>query len=207
MNSEPDYEFGLLAQEDIEQLDRILDEQSKGSYGAPALHGFLVASVVGPEPIAKGQILQTALASQRPSPINSADFPEFAWVEEKVGDWLARIERVFREQPRAFTLLVYQPKLKEGDTTPDPQAWCLGFLEAMEYRKKEWTPFFESQNGFGIFAPILITADGGEWEMEDIPNPFADLHLSPDQMCDVLQVSVLGIDSFWKRYRQDRSKL
>ena len=207
MNSEPDYEFGLLAQEDIEQLDRILDEQSKGSYGAPALHGFLVASVVGPEPIARGQILQTALTPQRPSPINFADFSEFAWVEEKVGDWLARIERVFREQPRAFTLLVYQPKLKEGDTTPDPQAWCLGFLEAMEYRKKEWTPFFESQNGFGIFAPILITADGGEWELEDIPNPFADLHLSPDQMCEVLQVSVLGIDSFWKRYRQDRSKL
>jgi uncharacterized protein len=205
MKSEPDYESGLLPPEDIEELDRILDDRSEGYYGAPALHGFLVASVVGPEPIPKDQILQRALSSRHRSMVDFSEFPEFAWVEEKVDDWLDRIDRVFREQPQTFTLLVHQPKLEEGDTTPDPQAWCQGFLQAMEYREEQWTPFLESQNNFEILAPILITADGGEWEMEDIPNPFADLDLSPEQMCDVLQVSVLGIESFWKRYRQDRS--
>jgi uncharacterized protein len=203
MNSEPDYEIGLLPREDMEELDRILDDRSDGYYGAPALHGFLVASVIGPEPIPKDRILQTALTSEDPRTIDFADFPEFAWVEEKVDEWLARIDRVFREQPRTFTLLVYQPKLNEGDTTPDPQAWCRGFLEAMEHHEKEWTPFLNSQNAFGIIAPILITADGGELEREDIPNPFTNLELTPEQMCDVLQVSVLGIESFWKRYHQD----
>jgi uncharacterized protein len=206
MNSEADYEFGLLPQEEIEELDRILDDRSKGYYGAPALHGFLVASVVGPEPIPKDQILQRALSPEQARAIDFGDFPEFTWVEEKVDNWLARIDRVFREQPRTFTLLVYQPKSKEGDPTPDPQAWCQGFLEAMKYRQKEWTPFLESQNSFGILAPIFITADGGKWEMKDVPNPFADLDLTPNQMCGVLQVSVLGIDSFWRGYRQGRGR-
>jgi yecA family protein len=204
MDSESDDEFGLLRQEDIEELDRILSDRSRGNYGAPALHGLLVASVVGPEPIPKNEILQMALTFDHPRAIDFADFPELAWVERKVDDWLTRIERVFREEPRAFTLLVHQPKLNEGDATPDPRAWCQGFLGAMEYRQKEWMPFLESRNSFGILAPILITAEGGKWEMKDVPNPFADLDLTPEQMCGVLQVSILGIDSFWKLYRQDR---
>src|SRR6266704_2799759 len=108
MKSEPDYEFGLLPPEDIEKLDRILDDRSEGYYGAPALHGFLVASVVGPERIPKDKILQRALSSRHRRGIDFSEFPEFAWVEEKVDDWLDRIDRMFREQPSTFTLLVHQ---------------------------------------------------------------------------------------------------
>jgi len=200
MNPEPDYDMGLLGQSDLEELDRILDDWSDGCFGAPALHGFLVASVIGPEPIPKECILPAVLIRQESRQVDFRSFPGFAWVEEKINDWLGRIERVFREQPRAFTLLVYQPKLNEGDATPDPQSWCRGFIEATEYHEDEWRPFFESKNSFGMFAPILLKADGGEWRVEDIPNPFMDLNLSPDQMCEILQVSVVGIESFWKRY-------
>jgi hypothetical protein len=57
-----------------------------------------------------------------------------------------------------------------------------------------------------MFAPILLQADGGEWKVEDIPNPFMDLNLSPDQMCEILQVSIVGIESFWKRYPRESLK-
>jgi len=40
---------------------------------------------------------------------------------------------VFQQDPEMFRLLVYMPKLKEGDTTPDPQTWCNGFVEAMVF--------------------------------------------------------------------------
>jgi yecA family protein len=200
MDPEPNEDLGLLSREDFEELDRILDARSDGYYGAPAFHGFLVASVIGPQPIPKDRILQTALTSEDPSATDFADFPEFGWVEEKVDEWLLRIDRVLREEPRAFTLLVYQPKLKEGDTTPDPQTWCRGFVEAMEYHEEKWTPFFKSENGFGILAPILLTADAGVWEDQNIPNPLTEF--TPEEVCEVLQVSVLGIHSFWNRYHQ-----
>ena len=203
MNSEPDDDFGLLSEADLAELDRILDDRSGGCYGAPALHGMLVASVIGPEPIPTEQLLRSALTPGDPVASDIEDFPESAWVEEKVDEWLHRIDRVFREQPRAFAPLVYQLKLDEGDATPDPQAWCRGFLDGMEYHEEDWNPFFKSRNGFGILAPILLSAHGGQWEMEDIPNPFENLDLTADQICEVVQVSILGIESFWKRYHQD----
>ena len=206
MNSEPDYDMGLPTRGDFEELDRILDDWSEGCFGAPALHGFLVASVIGPEPIPKDRILQAVLPLEESRAIDFRSSPEFAWVQERINDWLDRIERVFQEQPRTFTLLVYLPKLNEGDTTPDPRSWCRGFIEAMEYHQNEWTPFFRSQNSFGMFAPILLNADGGDWRAEDIPNPFANLDLSPEQMCEILQVSVVGIEAFWKRYHLESLK-
>jgi hypothetical protein len=48
---DPDHGFGLLSPEDQEKIELILTERSEGSYGAPALHGMLTASVVGPKPV------------------------------------------------------------------------------------------------------------------------------------------------------------
>jgi hypothetical protein len=120
VNPEPDYDMGLLGQSDIEELDRILDDWSDGCFGAPALHGFLVASVIGPEPVPKECILPAVLIRQESRQVDFRSFPGFAWVEEKINDWLGRIECVFREQPRAFTLLVYSTKTKRRrrDTRP-----------------------------------------------------------------------------------------
>src|ERR1700687_4688951 len=44
----------------------------------------------------------------------------------------------FREN--TFRLLVYMLKLKEGDTTPDPQPRCNGFVEGMAYKRENWAP-------------------------------------------------------------------
>ncbi len=112
-------------------MELILTERSDGSYGAPALHGILTASVVGPKPVPMDWILQTVLSPPESEAIGFDDFPEFTWVVEKIEEWLFRIGRVFQQDPEMFRLLVYMPKLKEGDTTPDPQTWCNGFVEAM----------------------------------------------------------------------------
>jgi hypothetical protein len=61
MTVDPDHGFGLLSPEDQEKMELILTERSDGSYGAPALHGILTASVVGPKPVPMDWILQTVL--------------------------------------------------------------------------------------------------------------------------------------------------
>jgi hypothetical protein len=43
-------------------MELILTERSEGAYGAPALHGMLTASVVGPKPVPLDWILQTVLS-------------------------------------------------------------------------------------------------------------------------------------------------
>jgi hypothetical protein len=127
MTLDPDHGFGLLSPEDQEKMELILTERSDGSYGAPALHGMLTASVVGPKPVPMDWILQTVLSPPESEAIGFDNFPEFSWVVEKTEELLLRIRRVFQQNPEMFRLLVYMPKLKEGDTTPDPQTWCNGF--------------------------------------------------------------------------------
>jgi hypothetical protein len=85
-------------------------------------------------------------------------------VVEKIEEWLLRIGRVFQQDPEMFRLLVYMPKLKEGDTTPDRQTWCNGFVEGMAYNRENWAPIFATTFGFERIAPILMTSDPDEWE-------------------------------------------
>ena len=54
------------------------------------------------------------------------------------------------------------PKLKEGDTTPDPQAWCNGFVEGMAYHREDWATLLSTELGFDMMVPILLTSDPDE---------------------------------------------
>ena len=183
MTLDPDHGFGLLSPEDQEKMELILTERSDGSYGAPALHGMLTASVVGPKPLPMDWILQTVLSPPESEAIGFDNFPEFSWVVEKAEELLLRIRRVFQQDPEMFRLLVYMPKLKEGDTTPDPQTWCNGFVEAMAYHREDWMPLLSTEAGFLRIAPILMTSDPDEWEKKEL--------------CDGLKIAALAIHAFW----------
>ena len=100
MTLDPDHGYGLLSPEDQEKMELILTERSDGSYGAPALHGILTASVVGPEPVPMDWILQTVLSPPESEAIGFDNFPEFGWVVEKTEKLLFRISRVFSEMLR-----------------------------------------------------------------------------------------------------------
>ena len=205
MTLDPDHGFGLLSREDQEKLELILTERSDGLYGAPALHGMLTASVVGPEPVPMNWILQTVLSPPESEAIGFDNFPEFSWVVEKTEELLFRISRVFQQDPEMFRLLVYMPKLKEGDTTPDPQTWCNGFVEAMAYHREDWAPLLSAEFGFERIAPILMTSDPDEWAKKDVLNPFTEL--TPLELCDGLKIAVLAIHAFWSRYDPNPSPI
>ena len=204
MALDPDHGFGLLSPEDQEKIELILAERSEGSYSAPALHGMLTASVVGPKPVPMDWILQTVLSPPESEAIGFDNFPEFSWVVEKTQELLLRIGWVFQQDPEMFRLLVYMPKLKEGDTTPDPQTWCNGFVEGMECHRENWEPLIATEFGFEMIAPILMTFNPDEWEDEwedeNIPNPFTALTQS--ELCDRLKMAVLALYEFWSSYNQ-----
>ena len=110
---------------------------------------------------------------------------------------------MFQQDHEMFRLLVYMPKLKEGDTTPDPQTWCNGFVEGMEYHRENWEPLIATEFGFEMIAPILMTFNPDEWEDENIPNPFTAL--TPSELCDRLKMAVLALSDFWSSYNQNPS--
>jgi uncharacterized protein len=205
MTLDPNHGFGLLSPEDQEKMELILTEHSDGSYGAPALHGILTASVVGPKPVAMDWIVQTVLSPPESEAIGFDDFPEFTWVVEKIEEWLHRIGQVFQQDPKLFRLLVYMPKLKEGDTTPDPQTWCNGFVEGMAYNRDSWAPIFATKFGFEMVAPILMTSDPDEWEKKDVLNPFTEL--TPLELCDGIKIAALAIHAFWSSYDPNQSSV
>jgi uncharacterized protein len=186
MTIEPDHGFGLLRPEDREKMERILTERSEGTHGAPELHGMLTASVVGPEPVPMDWILQTILSPPESEAIGFDNFPDFSWVAEKIEEWLLRIRQVFEQDPELLNLLVYMPKLREGDTTPDPQTWCNGFVEGMAYHQEKWVPLLSAKGGFERIAPILMTSDPDEWKKKPI-----------------LKIAVLAIYAFWSSYDQN----
>jgi uncharacterized protein len=195
MTRDPDHAFGLLSPEDQEKMEQILTERSEGTYGIPALHGMLTASVVGPSPVPLEWILQAVLSPPDSEAIEIEFYPEFSWVAEKAEELLLRISQVFAEDPELFRLLVYMPKLKEGDTTPDPQTWCNGFVEGMAYHQEDWKPILTTEDGFLALAPILMTSDPDEWDDKDVLNPFTEL--TPLELCDALKLGTLAVYNFW----------
>jgi uncharacterized protein len=198
MTVDPDLGFGLLSPEDHDKMEQIITERSDGSYGMPALHGMLTASVIGPEPVPMDWILQTVLSSPESEAIGFDDFPEYGWIAGRIEELHRRIGLVFQEGPEMFQLLVYMPNLKEGDTTPDSQTWCNGFVEGMAYNREKWVPLFASSLGFERIAPIMMTSDPDEWEKKDALNPFAEL--APRELGDALKLAVLATYDFWSRY-------
>jgi hypothetical protein len=94
---------------------------------------MLTAPVIGPEPVPMDWILQTVLSSPESEAIGFDDFPEYGWIAGRIEELHRRIGLVFQEGPEMFQLLVYMPNLEEGDTTPDSQTWCNGFVEGMAY--------------------------------------------------------------------------
>ena len=124
---------------------------------------------------------------------------------EKIEKWLLRIGRCSSKTPELFRLLVYMPKLKEGDTTPDPQTWCNGFVEGMAYNRENWAPIFATKFGLERIAPILMTSDPDEWEKKDVLNPFTEL--TPLELCDGLKIAALAIHAFWSSYDPNPSSV
>jgi uncharacterized protein len=200
-----DHGCGLLSPEDQEKMELILTKRLDSIHGAPALHGMLTASVVGPKEVPLDWILQAVLSHPRSESIALDHLPEFRWLVEKIEELFLRISLVFQQDPEMFRPLVYMPNLKEGDTTPDPRSWCFGFAEAMMYHRKAWEPLLSMEGGFLTVAPILMTADPDGWGENDSWNPFKQM--APTKLCEGLEMAARAIHAFWPFYAKLRSPI
>ena len=95
-------------------MELIISERSEGTYGAPALQGFLTASVVGPKPVPLEWILQAVLSPPESEEIGFDRFPEFNWVVEKTEELFFRIARVFCGGSRAVPVAGLHAKTEGG---------------------------------------------------------------------------------------------
>jgi uncharacterized protein len=82
---------------------------------------------------------------------------------------------------------------KEGDTTPDPQTWCNGFVEGMAYQREDWAPLLTHRSRF-----FGGRSDPDEWEDKDVLNPFSEM--TPLELCDAVKLGTLAIHTFWSNF-------
>jgi uncharacterized protein len=203
MTHEPDHGFGLLSSEDENRLEGVLHDRSEGAYGVPAVHGMLTASVVGPKSVPLDWILKAVLSGPHCDENGFDHFPEFSWVTDKIGELLLRIGRVMQQNPEMFRLAVYRSNLKKDDITPDPRAWCLGFVEAMIHHQEDWEPLLSTERGFLTVAPIIMTVDPNGWGAKDDLNPYK--RIAPSKLCEKLNIATRAIYAFWLVYHERRS--
>ena len=200
---DPEHGFGLLSTEDEEKLERILHERLQGASVMPEMHGMLTASVVGPYLLPLDWIVQTAFNVPHLRANGSVYIPEFNWVARKIEELIGRIIRVFEQDPKMFRLLVDRPKLKEGDSSPNPRSWCLGFVEAMAYYREDWKPLLST--AFPVVAPIVMTAEPDGWGERENLNPFKQMPTS--EVCERVKKATGTINAFWSSYDERRGPL
>ncbi len=184
---------------------KLILTELNSTHGAPALHGMLTASVVGPKPVPIDWILQAVLSHPQAEPLALDHLPEFCWLVEKIEELFLRIGLVFQQDPEMFRPLVYMRNLKEGGTTPDPRSWCFGFAEVIMYHRKAWEPLLSMEAGFLTVAPILMTADPDGWGKNDSWNPFKQM--APTMLCEGLKIAAMAIRAFWPFYAKLRSPI
>ena len=95
-----------------------------------------------------------------------------------------------RGRPRHVPPPGLHAKAEGGRHPPDPQTWCNGFVEAMDYYREDWEKFLATEAGFPTLAAIIMTSDPDEWEDVQDVNPVAKL--TPWEICVVLKNSHSG---------------
>jgi hypothetical protein len=108
--------------------------------------------------------------------------------------------RVFQQDPEMFRVLVYMPKLKEGDTTSDPRTWCNGFVEDGVQSRKLGADLCDE-----VFREDRTDPNdfrSGRMGKKGCLNPFTEL--IPLELCDGLKIAALAIHAFWSSYDPNR---
>ena len=183
---------------DLEALDRYLcsDRAPDNCMGLSALDGFLTGIVVGPEPIPASEWLPVIWDDEEPEFESEA---EARAILDTIMGRHNQIAACFASNPDDFGPIF----LKGPDGDVIVSDWAAGFLDAIALRRTAWEPLFNHQRAKVLLEPLSILGDDGESDDERAPDDrWKEFYASKPT---VIPTCVLGIDEFWKDYR-DRQK-
>ena len=184
----------LLTEKEFDELDRFLmsDRCGDETMAMDALHGYLTAIAIGPEPVTMDEWLPRVWG---PDPEDAPDFRDEKQ-EVRIRELLARaLEEIvvtFDVAPNDFEPLfsVHQWKGKE---VLDAEAWCWGFLEGMSLRDAAWQPLRDSEQASLLRAIHLLGAE----EIEEEEVKLVDDPMKCHKLAVEVEASVQQIQRFW----------
>jgi uncharacterized protein len=185
----------LLTEKEFDELDRFLMSDRCGDETMPmdALHGYLTAIAIGPEPVPADEWLPRVWGP------GAEDVPDFrneqqaARMRELLMKAHDEIVLTFSVAPKDFEPLfsVHQWKGKE---VLDAEAWCWGFLEGVSLRANAWQPLRESPQATLLRAIYLLGAE----EIEEEEVALVDDPMKCHKLAIEVEASVQQIERFWK---------
>ncbi len=188
----------LLTEKEFDELDRFLmsDRCGDETMAMDALHGYLTAIAIGPEPLPVDEWLPRVWG---PEPEDAPDFrddAQAARIRQLLERSLQEIVVTFDVAPRDFEPLfsVYQWKGKE---VLDAEAWCWGFLEGVGLRAAAWQPLHESPQATLLQAIRLLGAE----EIEENEVALVDDPFKCHKLAVEAEASVPQIQRFWAARR------
>lgn len=184
----------LLTEKEFDELDRFLMSErcSDETMAMDALHGYLTAIAVGPEPVPMDEWLPRVWG---PDPEDAPDFKDerqAARMRELLARSLEEIVVTFDVAPKDFEPLfsVHQWKGKE---VLDAEAWCWGFLEGVSLREAAWQPLLASPQATLLRAITLLGAE----EIEESELALVDDPMKCHKLAIEVEASVGQIQRFW----------
>lgn len=184
----------LLSEKEFDELDRFLmsDRCSDETMAMDALHGYLTAIAIGPEPVPVDEWRPRVWG---PDPDDAPDFrddAQAARIRELLERALQEIVVTFEVAPNDFEPLfsVHQWKGKE---VLDAEAWCCGFLEGISLRDAAWQPLRDAPQASLLRAIRLLGAE----EIEEEEVTLVDNPMKCHKLAIEVEASVPQIQRFW----------
>ncbi len=184
----------LLTEKEFDELDRFLmsDRCGDETMAMDALHGYLTAIAIGPEPVAIDEWLPRVWGLEPDDAPDFRDDQQEARMHELLARALEEIVVTFEVAPKDFEPLfsVHQWKGKE---VLDAEAWCWGFLEGVGLRDAAWQPLRDSAQATLLRAIRLLGAE----EIEEEEVALVDDPMKCHKLAIEVEASVSQIQRFW----------
>lgn len=184
----------LLTEKEFDELDRFLMSErcSDETMAMDALHGYLTAIAIGPEPVPFDEWLPRVWG---PDPEDAPDFKDERQAErirELLSRSLEEIVVTFDVAPKDFEPLfsVHQWKGKE---VLDAEAWCWGFLEGVSLRDAAWQALRDAPQATLLRAITLLGAE----EIDEAELILVDDPMKCHKLAIEVEASVPQIQRFW----------
>ena len=185
----------LMSEKEFDELDRFLlsDQCGDETMTMDALHGYLTAIAIGPEPVSVGEWLPRIWG---PEPEDAPAFrnaAQAARIQQLAERMLEDIVVTFEVAPKDFEPLFCEHQWK-GKPVLDAEAWAWGFTEGMQLRDAAWQSLRESPQAGLLRAIYLLGAE----EIEEDEVALVDDPLKCHKLAIEIEASIPQIHRFWR---------
>lgn len=190
-----------LSDAELDELEAFLnsDQLPEARMDLSMLDGFLSALAIGPNTLMPSDWLPVVWGETDEEPARFAD-------DAQAGRVIGLVMRLYNDRIHdlaegtdQFDPLLYLHD-RDGVETPILEAWCTGFMTAVELDHEAWRPLMTGDdNGPGAFLTpmILFGVDDPEVEAERARQLGRER-----EFADMLGTCVLGVRDFWLPYRK-----